>query len=659
MPARIASPQRAGESGSPDEDSSHGPPYANNRVLVVDDQAEIHEDFAEMPTPESGKRLSDDPALAMALGQVAVPRVGEGVPPEIELSHAASGEEACALVEEARRSGQPFALAFVDIRMPRGMDGIETVQGIRRIDGDIEVVIMTAYSDRAVGDIVRSAGPLHKTLFVRKPFSREEIQQIAVCLVGKWNVERALADQSRETATANRTLEAVLDATEDAMVMYDGSGRVVFANRTFERLCGHSRADLRGMPPRRLAATLGKRFRKPRATDVEAGFVVGGTRSLVEDIRRRDKGQGLFYRFTAAVNGGEKGETGRLEVYRNVSMDIEVQKMRAEVVRLRGKLEKTHSFGEMVGGSRKMREVYASIRHGASSDATVLVRGETGTGKELVAKSFHANSARKAGPFLAVQCAALPEGLAESKLFGHRKGAFTGAVADRRGAFEQARGGTLFLDEIGDMRPGTQVKLLRVLRDLEFRRVGGTRLRRADVRIIAATNRDLEQAVLEGEFRRDLFHRLSVYPVHVPPLRERREDIPLLADHFLKKHARHVGRSIAGVSTAALQLLLQYDWPGNVRELANIMQRAVLLEASDVLQAGSLPRQLTFAVETGRASARRGGRVIRTLAALEREAVAEAMDISGHNIAAASRGLGINRATLYRKLEKYGLRRRK
>ena len=464
--------------------------------------------------------------------------------------------------------------------------------------------------------------------------------------------------ETREIAMTNRTLAAVLDATEDAMVMYDASGRVVFANGKFETLCGRSGAELRGTPSKVLAHTLGERFRTPRVADFEAGFVVGDTGNLVED-RQAAEGAGLFYRFTVSVRGREEDEPGRLEIYRNVSRDIEVQRMRAEVVRLRGKLERTHSFGEMVGGSRRMREVYALIRQAASRDVTVLLRGETGTGKELVAGSFHANSARRDGPFLAISCAAIPEGLVDSELFGHRKGAFTGAAEDRRGAFERARGGTLFLNEIGDMRPTTQVKLLRVLRDLEFQRVGGTRLRQADVRVIAATNRNLEEAVQKGEFRHDLFHRLSVFPVTVPPLRERREDIPLLADHFLKRLARRAGKSIEGLSTAAMQLLLQYGWPGNVRELKNVMQRAVRLEASEVLQADSLPRRLTLTDAGSDAASYGYKREIRALTAMEREAISEALEISGNNIAAASRGLGINRATLYRKMKKYDLRPRR
>ena len=644
-----------GEPGTPGESPSHPRRYANSRVLIVDDEATIHDDFVDILTHRARNQASDDVAMAFSLGQVAVRRVERTVLPDFELSHATDGADACRQVEDATRSGRPFALAFVDVRMPPGMDGIETIQRMRRADRDIEIVIMTAYSDRSPGEMVQDAGPLHKTLYVKKPFSREEILQIAVSLVGKWNVERALASRSREIAASHRTLEAVLDASEDAMVMYDASERVAFANRRFELLCGLGRADLHRLPPKALADRLEERFRKPRALDAGPGFREGNASGLVEQIKPSHGGLGLFYRFTATVRG-ERGEIGRLEVYRSVSKDVELQRMKAEVLLLRGELERTDSFGGMVGGSRRMRKVYGMIQQVASSDVTVLVCGETGTGKEMVARAVHANSARKNGPLLAINCAAIPEGLIESELFGHRRGAFTGAEESRRGAFERARGGTLLLDEIGDMRPDTQVKLLRVLQDLKFRRVGGTRLRKADVRVIALTNRDLERAVRKGTFRQDLFYRLSVFPVTIPPLRARREDIPLLADHFLKKQAGSAGKAITGLSTAAMQQLLQYDWPGNVRELENVVQRAVLLEATDVLQAESLPRRLSPASGTGAAGARPGEREIRTLAAMEREALGRALAITRNNVSAAARGLGINRATLYRKIKKHGLR---
>ena len=627
--------------------------YRNNRVLIVDDQPELHDDFVEMLAPNAPPRASDD--LAAAFQAASAPLdpapASDPFPLPFELSHAHSGEDACGQVEEAWREDRPFALAFVDLRMPPGMDGVEAIQRIRRTDRDLEIVVMTAYSERSLRDIVSSIDPLHKMLYVRKPFTREEIQQITMCMVGKWNVERALAARSHQITANNRTLAAVLDATEDAMAMFDESERLVLANRRFERISGLAREEMTEMSGEALAGKLRRRFREPET----ASFEPNGNGSLVEGVGPKGL-RGLFYRSRAAVRGADGTVVGRLEVYRDVSKDIEVQRMKGEVTRLRGELETTHSFGEMVGGSRGMRELYGLIRQAAASDTTVLIRGETGTGKELVAKSFHAHGPRRGGPFLAVNCAAIPEGLIESELFGHREGSFTGASADRRGAFERAAGGTLFLDEIGDMPPALQAKLLRVLQEREFQRVGGSRARKADVRVLAATNRDLEREVEAGSFRRDLFHRLAVFPVAIPPLRDRREDIPLLAEHFVEVHAREAGKAIDGVSTAALRLLLQHDWPGNVRELINVLERAVLLETSEVVQVESLPRWLTeaegFRTPPGNGTPRKP----RTLAAIEHEALAHSLRVAENNITKAAKILGIHRSTLHRKIGKHGLK---
>ena len=631
----------------------------NRRVLIVDDQAELHDDLAEMLVPTTGERASDELAAAFGGpgGEPDSAPSGAAARPHFELSHAFTGREGCERIEEAHRAGKPFAMAFVDVRMPPGMDGIEAVRRIRRTDRDIEIVIMTAYSDRTLADIARGTDLLHKVLYVRKPFTREEIQQIAACLVGKWNVERALKTRAREIAAGKRTLEAVLDAAGDAMAMFDEAGRFVLANREFERVCGAGREELRAMSGKELGDRLGDRFGEPRAAGVEAGFAVEGAGVLVE--RKRENGSGrLFHRSEAPVKDGRGGVIGRLEVYRDVAKDIEIQRMKGEVTRLRGELETADSFGGMVGGSRKIRELYGFIRQGAASDATVLIRGETGTGKELVARAFHRNSPRRDGPFVAVNCAAIPESLVESELFGHERGAFTDARETRRGAFERAEGGTLFLDEVGDMRASAQAKLLRVLEEREFQRLGGSGTRKADVRVLAATNRDLRRDVEAGGIREDLFHRLSVFPVTVPPLRQRREDIPLLANHFLKKQSERAGKPVDGVSAAAMRMLLQYDWPGNVRELANVLERAVLLETGSVIQPGGLPRRLSEPAGSATGRDRAAVPAVRTLAAIEREALADALALSGNNVTEAARGLGIDRSTLYRKLERHGLRPR-
>ena len=367
--------------------------------------------------------------------------------------------------------------------------------------------------------------------------------------------------------------------------------------------------------------------------------------------------QRLFYRFTEAVRDGEGAQIGSLVVYRDVSKEIEAEQMKAEVLRLRSDLETTYSFAGVVGTSPGMQRVYAMMKRAAEADITVLVRGESGTGKELVAKSFHHNSLRKDGPFVAVDCAAIPEALIESELFGHERGAFTGAATRRIGAFERAHGGTILLDEIGDMPMAVQSKLLRVLQERHIQRVGGNASIPVDIRVVSATNKNLERAVRAGEFREDLFFRIAAFPIVIPPLRERREDIPLLARHFLDKHGERAGKSMGGIATGALRLLLQYDWPGNVRELENAIERAVLLETGTVLQAASLPPELSPFLAAAAAGGGGTPASVVPLAEVERQALVHALEASDHNVTQAALSLGINRATLQRKLKKYGYAR--
>ena len=322
---------------------------------------------------------------------------------------------------------------------------------------------------------------------------------------------------------------------------------------------------------------------------------------------------------------------------------------------LQTKLETDHSFGEIIGKNKKMQQVFTQIQTAAAGDITVLIQGETGTGKELIAKSIHHNSSRKVGPFVAINCAAIPTDLIESELFGHERGAFTGATYQRIGKFEQANTGTLFLDEIWDMPLTLQAKLLRVLQERECQRLGGTSTISIDLRILAATNQDLKDAIREGYFRKDLFYRLSAFHITVPPLRKRLEDIPILADHFLTKYAASAEKSIRDISAGALQVLKQHDFPGNVRELENIIASAVLYEKTDLLQPQSLPISLTQESSQAATSEPIDTTVILPLDEVERKAIAHALKVTGGNMSYAAQQLGIGRTTLYRKLEKYNL----
>ena len=615
----------------------------NRRVLIVDDEQGIHDDFAEMLRPRAA--VASD---AMAAAFVRHEERRDDFLPEFELLHAHSGEQGYELVRQGRESGRPVAVAYVDIRMPPGMDGVRTIRRIREIDAEIELVIMTAYSTKPLSEIVSDMELLHKLLYIRKPFAREEIQQVTLSLVEKWNVEHELAERRRQ-------LETVLDATGDAIAMYD-SERLIFANHWYQELIGASEAELRRMQPHEVDERVWQRFRKPHLEDTERR-VLGPGESVVEwQGTESAPEQRLFHRSRMTVHDDRSRDDpdviGELYVYRDVSKMIEAERMRAEVARLRGELATTYSFGGLVGTSPPMRHVYTLMKRAIESNITVLIRGESGTGKELVAKSLHFNSARKSGPYLVVNCAAVPETLIESELFGHEQGAFTGATRRRIGTFERAAGGTILLDEIGDMQLALQAKLLRVLQEREIQRVGGTASIPVHARVIAATNKDLEAAMRAGRFREDLYYRLAGFPIVIPPLRDRREDIPPLTRHLLHKHAEHVEKPIRGISPAALGLLEQYRWPGNVRELENMIGRAVLLEATDVLQADSLPSHLWPLPAAGSQPA---SQPVLPLAETERLALEHALAASAHNMTHAAQALGINRTTLYRKLKRYHL----
>ncbi len=313
------------------------------------------------------------------------------------------------------------------------------------------------------------------------------------------------------------------------------------------------------------------------------------------------------------------------------------QALEKENLRLRDELEDRFRPENIIGNSGAMREVYRAIHQVAPSDTTVLIRGESGTGKELVAHATHYSSPRAKGPFIKVNCAALSESLLASELFGHEKGAFTGAVQSRKGRIEEAEGGTLFLDEIGDFCAATQVKLLRVFQEREFERVGSNRTLKANVRIVVATNRDLEQAVSSGEFRDDLYYRVNVFPIFLPPLRERKDDILLLADCFVGRYARRMNKDIRRISTPAINMMFAYHWPGNVRELENCIERAVLLSTDGVIHGHNLPPTL----QTSDASDTVGeGTLQERVDLFERDIIVDALKRAGGNVSAASIDLG-------------------
>lgn len=366
----------------------------------------------------------------------------------------------------------------------------------------------------------------------------------------------------------------------------------------------------------------------------------------------------------------------KIRLRTNVEKAIEMHTMVTKIQRLQGELKKTYSYKNIVGQSEPMRQIFAQVDEVSGININVFIGGESGTGKEMVAKAIHFNSTYKTGNFIAINCGAIPETLQENEFFGHEKGAFTGADDSRQGKLEAANGGTLFLDEIGEMSPKMQVKLLRFLQDKSFERVGGTKKIHVDLRIISATNRNLEDAVKEGRFREDLYYRLMVYLISLPPLRVRKDDIPLLINHFLKKYKNEISKNISTVSSHALEALVSYPWPGNVRQLENEIYRAMVTTQTNSVQIENLSpeiqklregyvdheNQFVPYIENREkilpSVKNQPQSISPTLSGakfneIEKNAIIEALDKANGNIPQAAKALGISRATFYRKIKKY------
>ncbi|MBS2029854.1 MAG: sigma-54-dependent Fis family transcriptional regulator [Deltaproteobacteria bacterium] len=368
--------------------------------------------------------------------------------------------------------------------------------------------------------------------------------------------------------------------------------------------------------------------------------------------------EGLVYRYVSKPFSTEdlghalRGAIERFHLLRENRRLVE--QLKAQNQYLEAEVSSRFDTGGIVGGAPALKAVLEQVRQVAPTASTVLLRGESGTGKELLARAIHLSSPRTKGPFVKVNCAALAPGVLESELFGHEKGSFTGALARKLGRFELADGGTLFLDEVGDLSMEIQVKLLRVLQEREFERVGGTETIKTDVRLVSATNKDLEKAIAAKEFREDLYYRLNVFPIYVPPLRERAEDIEPLAESFVARYSKSAGKKVGGVSDGALDKLLAYPWPGNVRELENVVERAVILAKGALLEADDLDfgrRLQTLSVMLPASATDLPGQ----LEEIEKRRLVEAMSKHKGRKSDVARELGINRSTLYYRLKKFGL----
>ncbi len=500
-----------------------------------------------------------------------------------------------------------------------------------------------------------------RLMFGSEPAVLSVIEEIS----GRKSAERAV----KQLITQN---ELILASAGEGIYGLDCDGNTTFANPAAAEILGWERDELLGKPQHMLIHHSHKDGSAYPREDcpIYAAFNDGKVHTVDSEVFWRKDGTCLPVEYTSTPIRNDVGElAGAVVTFRDISArkkaesDLktaldEVSKLKdqlqAENTYLQEEIKLSHNFDEIIGSSKSFRRVLSNVEKVATTDATVLILGETGTGKELIARAVHRLSPRKDRPLVKVNCAALPGELIESELFGHEKGAFTNAVAQRSGRFELADGGTVFLDEIGDLPHEQQAKLLRVLQEGEFERVGGSRTLSVDVRVIAATNANLPERVESGEFREDLYYRLNVFPLIIPPLRERPEDISSLAQHFVDKYAKKMGREIKSIPAAVISTLQSYRYQGNVRELENIIERAVILAADGVIRLDDRFQRRSTTIEKGR-----GGE---TLADVQRNHIHSVLDetswqIEGENGAAVR--LGVKASTLRSRMKKLGIEKPK
>jgi PAS domain S-box-containing protein len=527
--------------------------------------------------------------------------------------------------DEAARhlADHEFELAFVDIIL-QGRSGMDVLREIKRRSPTTEVVIVTGAPSLETASESMRMGALD---YVVKPVRQHGLLQTTRMALR----QRSL---SRQAESSRQHLEAIFRSVQDGIITVDREFRVLEVNEAARTICRMSRDELVDRPLFEWQSPCTRACFEALHRMSEAGTTVA--LELVDcGIQGRE-------RKTASVRAspllGVDGEIqGGVLVIRDETRLIELERCLGE----------QRAFSEIIGTSRPLREVLDQINALARVDTPVLILGESGTGKELVAEALHAAGPRHRGRLVKVNCSALTESLLESELFGHVRGAFTGAVRDVAGRFEMADGGTIFLDEIGEISHGMQLRFLRVLESKEFERVGDPTPIHVDVRVVAATNRDLKAHVDRGEFRDDLYYRLAVFQVQLPPLRERREDIPLLVSHFLARLNAKFGRRIERVADAAMESLLSYSWPGNVRQLENALEHAFGLCRGRVIAPRDLPSELSDS--QGQSLSSRSG------AADESKALIDALKQASNNRTEAARLLGVSRRTLYRRMARHGI----
>jgi DNA-binding NtrC family response regulator len=559
-----------------------------NKILVIDDEESIRYTFREF--------LTDNGCSVMT---------------------AASCDDALGIINE-----NDFDLIFLDIVLG-GKSGVEVLREIKGRDINSLVVMITGMPAVETASEALRLGAFD---YIVKPVTQQMLSDITI----KALRHKSLMDE-KEKYRLN--LEAVFRSVKDAIITVDERLTVTAMNDAAKDVCPYLAAGIKGTPFDSMQrACAGRCVEALRRTLKDGEFV---EMLSVECLNERRKEQIVNIAAYPLMNCRQQ-QTGAVLVVRDES----------RIVSLERDMKDRRQFHNMTGRSEKMQEIYSLVEKLADVGTTVLITGESGTGKELIADAIHYKGARADKPLVKVNCSALPDNLMESELFGHVKGAFTGAIRDKAGRFEMADGGTIFLDEIGDISPSIQLKLLRVIQEKEIERVGDARPVKVDVRIVAATNKDLKEKVGLGEFREDLFYRLKVVEIKMPSLRERKEDVPLLAAHFIKRFNKKLNRDIEEISSDVRNIFMNYNWPGNIRELEHALEHACIVCGQPIISIADLPddlrnsRPLLPAPQKG---------------VNESGVVFQALEKTGWNKARAAKLLGISRRTIYRKIEEYGI----
>jgi DNA-binding NtrC family response regulator len=572
----------------------------------------------------------EDESIVASDVQHSIRRIGHEV-----AGWATTAQEAISLAEEVAPD-----LVLMDIRLKGEVDGIAAADEIRR-RFDIPVIFLTAFADEETLARAKVTGPFG---YILKPFEESDLRIAIEIGSSKHEFDRTISRAREELADESEFLNALFETIPASVMVVDEHQKVRMVNRALERefaLAEQTLVD--GCPGDALSCP--RAVHNPQACGTLDECLKCQLRPTVEEGLRGAKIDRRRCQFMYQADEETRELTFLVSTtpldHKGERLAIVILEDITELSGLRKVVQSGDMFAGIVGSTPAMQHVFESIRELAGVDVPVAVLGESGVGKELVARAIHDHGPRARKNFVTVNCGALPESLLESELFGHVKGAFTGSVKDRKGRFELADGGTIFLDEVADLTPSTQVKLLRVLQEGTFEPVGSDRTRTVDVRVLSATNKDLEQEVGDGRFREDLFYRLCVVPLRVPPLRERSDDIPFLAEHFLLRMAATSDGRKASLSDEVMQVFTAYSWPGNVRELQNVLQFAWIKCKGASLLLEHLPPSLRMArVQATTSIKRRPGLTV--------EGVMAALDETGGNKTEAAKVLGVSRATLYR-----------